>query len=119
MWFRADLRCDDNTALHCAARDADDGVVAVFTICPDQWRAHDWAAKRVNLMLRQLHVVSESLDRINIPLRIVTVPSFTDVPEALAALADEVGAAALYFNKEYEVNEQARDDAVAARFAQR
>ncbi|HOW72787.1 MAG TPA: deoxyribodipyrimidine photo-lyase [Phycisphaerae bacterium] len=37
MWFRSDLRISDNTALHHACRSADEGVIAVFALCPGQW----------------------------------------------------------------------------------
>jgi deoxyribodipyrimidine photo-lyase len=44
MWFRSDLRVQDNTALHHACKDADEGVIAVFAVCPKQWADHDWGS---------------------------------------------------------------------------
>jgi deoxyribodipyrimidine photo-lyase len=116
MWFRADLRRRDNTALHFATQDADAGVLGVFTICPTQWISHDWANKRVNFMLRQLRALSDDLAGVNIPLKIIITPTFAEIPDALAALADDVGADALYYNHEYEVSEAARNEAVTNRF---
>ncbi|MHC4767740.1 MAG: deoxyribodipyrimidine photo-lyase, partial [Planctomycetota bacterium] len=54
VWFRADLRVSDNTALWRACRAATGGTVAVFTVCPGQWREHDWADIKVDFILRTL-----------------------------------------------------------------
>ncbi|MCC5787245.1 MAG: deoxyribodipyrimidine photo-lyase [Phycisphaerales bacterium] len=116
VWFRCDLRTRDNTALAEASSAADGGVVGVFTICPDQWREHDWGAMKVNFLLRNLRELSASLASINIPLKIVTTPRFQGVPGALDRLARECECDALYFNREYEVNEQRRDERVEAVF---
>jgi len=117
VWFRADLRVEDNTALFHACRAAERGVVGVFTICPRQWRdAHDWAPVKVEFILRNLAELRARLAGLNIPLKIVITPDFAGVPSALVALAGETGCDALYFNREYEWNEARRDDAVARAF---
>ncbi len=116
VWFRSDLRTRDNTALHEACRMADDGVVGVFTICPEQWKEHDWGAVKVDFILRNLAELSRSLRRINVPLLIVETPKFDGVAEELLELADRHSCQALSFNREYEVNEQRRDEEVMAAF---
>lgn len=120
VWFRSDLRLRDNTALweacENAARGPKGGVVGVFTICPEQWRRHDWAPARVDLLLRTLEALSRDLAWVNIPVRVLTVPRFDQVPDALAKLAKACACQALYLNREYEWNEARRDEAVAARF---
>ncbi|MEM9064606.1 MAG: deoxyribodipyrimidine photo-lyase [Planctomycetota bacterium] len=117
VWFRADLRVADNTALTAACRRADGGVVAVFTICPRQWLdLHDWADVKVGFLLRSLRQLSEELASLNIPLRILSFPTFAQAPQALLELARDTRCDALFFNDEYEVNELARDDAVSAGF---
>lgn len=120
MWFRSDLRVTDNTALWHACRDASRekaGVVAVYTICPDQWASHDMAPVKVDLILRTLRELSTELGTLNIPLRILNAPRFSDVPAALLKVCREVGAHAVYLNKEYEINELRRDEAVAGALA--
>ncbi len=114
VWFRADLRTDDNTALAAAARDATRGVAAVFAVCPRQWRAHDWGDAKVEFVLRNLACLRERLLKLNIPLRIVTTPAFDGVPAALRRLAQDLDCDAVYANRELEVNEARRDAAVRA-----
>jgi deoxyribodipyrimidine photo-lyase len=113
VWFRHDLRVDDNPALFHACQAADEGVVAVFTICPRQWRdEHDWADIKVAWLLSTLRDLKDRLFTLNIPLKIITTPNFDGVPDALATLADEAKCDRLYLNREYAWNEARRDEAV-------
>ena len=116
MWFRSDLRLRDNTALHYACRAADKGVIAVFAICPEQWAQHDWGSMKVDFVLRGVRALSDDLARSNIPLLIIRVPHFAQVPSKLLALARRHACDALYFNREYEVNELLRDREATALF---
>lgn len=116
VWFRADLRTRDNTALHEACAAATRGVLAVFTICPVQWRMHDWGDPRASLVQRSLAALSKDLLDRNIALKLITRDRFRGVEEDLLKLAREHQCTALYYNSEYEVNEQDRDHRVNAAF---
>ena len=116
MWFRSDLRMRDNPALHAAAKRARRGVVAVYTICPEQWRGHDMASVKVDFVLRNLRSLSAGLADRGIALRIVETPDFGGVPAALQELAATHECDALFFNREHELNERLRDEAVTEAF---
>jgi deoxyribodipyrimidine photo-lyase len=116
VWFRADLRVRDNPALYYASRAASKGVIAVFTICPEQWKLHDWGAPKVNFTLRNLIELSGALEKLNIPLRLITTSTFGNVPAELLHFAERHGCDTLYFNEEYELNEARRDRQVRALF---
>ena len=116
MWFRSDLRLRDNTALHHACKVAEKGVIAVFAICPKQWTNHDWGSMKVDFVLRSVHALSEALAKLNIPLRLIRVEGFDEAPNRLLNLAKRHACEALYFNKEYEVNELRRDREVTKLF---
>jgi len=116
LWFRADLRTDDNPALFHACRDATRGVIGVFAICPDQWAEHDWGSMRVDFVRRNLFELRAKLGTLNIPLRLIETPRFDGMPDAMLALARELDADALYLNRELEINEARRDDDVADAF---
>jgi deoxyribodipyrimidine photo-lyase len=109
----------DNTALAAACAAADAGVVAVFTICPEEWRRHDWAPVKVDLLLRSLADLSRELAAINIPLLIARTPRFDGVPRRLLELADEHRCDDLWLNREHEVDEMRRDEAVRRLFESR
>ena len=112
VWFRRDLRLKDNTALASGCKDADDGVVAVFYMTPDQWAEHNDAHLKVDFWLRNLAALSRSLAELNIPLLIEKCNRFSDVPSAILTLAQKHGCGDIFFNREYEVNELYRDKAV-------
>lgn len=120
IWFRSDLRIRDNTALFNACRRAGGragaGVVGVFLLSPAEWQAHDYAPVRVDLILRSLAELSGKLAELNIPLVIETAPDAARIPALLIALAKKHQCVELHFNKEHELNEARRDEAVAAAF---
>ncbi len=116
VWFRADLRTHDNPALSRASRDATRGVVAVYTICPEQWLAHDLAGAKADLILRTLEALSKDLAKLNIPLLVLEHPTFAQSPAALLKLAKAHACDALYFNDENELNERERDAEVTSAF---
>lgn len=116
VWFRNDLRVHDNSALAQACRDAPGPVLAVFALCPAQWNQHDWSSAKVSLIVRTLAELSRSLHALNIPLLIVEEPTFAGLPERLLELAARHRCDALYFNREYEWNERARDEQVSLAF---
>lgn len=112
VWFRSDLRVSDHAALHHAAR-AGSGVVGLFVVCPDQWRGHDYAPARVDLILRTLRELSASLAALNIPLRIATANRVGDVPSVVVEQAKALGCSDVFVNREYEVDESRRDETTA------
>jgi deoxyribodipyrimidine photo-lyase len=114
VWFRSDLRVDDNPALNEALRTSIDGTIALFFICPAQWRAHDWGAPKVDFVLRSVAALSTELAALGVALLIETVPTFDDVPDRLVEVAREHNCDRVLFNLEYEVNERRRDERVSA-----
>ncbi|MCC6677207.1 MAG: deoxyribodipyrimidine photo-lyase [Phycisphaerales bacterium] len=126
VWFRSDLRVHDNTALHYACHachasraaggDSGAGVVGLFIIVPGQWRRHDYAPARVDLILRTLRELSADLARLNIPLLIARARDIADVPAVVLETARRHACASLHFNREYELDEARRDAAVIAEF---
>ncbi|KGA01222.1 deoxyribodipyrimidine photolyase, partial [Cobetia amphilecti] len=117
VWLRSDLRVHDNTALSQAA--ARGPVVAVVAPCLAQWVEHGHGANKLDFLRRGLHVLQQALAGYHIPLKVLDCDTFAEVPEALAALCDELGAQALHFNDEYAVNERERDRRVRERLAER
>lgn len=112
VWLRADLRCSDNTALHAACADGQAAVACVYAITPLQWQAHDMAGCRIDFELRTLALLREELDALNIPLLLLYAPDFAALPAALTQLAQQHQIDAVFFNRQYELNELKRDAAV-------
>ncbi|MEO8402230.1 MAG: deoxyribodipyrimidine photo-lyase [Gammaproteobacteria bacterium] len=109
VWFREDLRTIDNTALYYAALRCKDGIAAVYIIDTNLWMQHDTAACRIEFTLRGLTALHEELQKLNIPFMILDIANTADTASELLKLIDHLKADALYFNCQYEVNEQKRD----------
>jgi deoxyribodipyrimidine photo-lyase len=116
-WFRRDLRLEDNSALHAAARLATDGVVAVYVQSPGEWAEHDDAPVKIDFWRRCLASLAPKLGTLNIPLLVRRADRPGDIPGLLADLAAETGCDAVSFNREYEVNEARLQARVRQRFA--
>jgi len=112
MWFREDLRIQDNTALYHASQKCKHGIIAVYFIDTWMWHKNKIAACRVDFILRGLAELRKALNKLNIPLLIREVDHTTLIPQELHKLINEFKADALYFNHQYEVNEARRDQAV-------
>src|SRR5262249_46990761 len=110
IWFREDLRVHDNTALYHATTH-NKCVIGIYIIDTNMWQAHDIAACRVDFILRGLHALRTQLQRYHIPLLIKTLAPQETISPLLFSLMQELSANTLYFNKQYELNEQRRDTA--------
>ncbi|WXL24386.1 deoxyribodipyrimidine photo-lyase [Ectopseudomonas mendocina] len=115
MWFRSDLRTQDNTALNAAMQNGP--TLAVFFITPGQWLEHDDAPSKVDFWLRNLHSLQAQLKSLNVPLLIRHVAFWRDVPEEMAKLCQEHTICAVHSNEEYGLNEAHRDQQVANRLS--
>lgn len=89
-------------------------MVGLYLITPEEWRAHDVSANQVDLRLRCVRELSASLAGLNIPLLVVRVPTSADVAKTVVRVAKEHGCDRVHFNKEYEIDERRRDEAVIA-----
>ena len=106
-WFRRDLRVTDNTALSEAARRAEQ-IVPVFVLEDRQRPGPDVGAARMGFLLQSLEVLRKHLTDLGCPLIVRCGKS----PEVLPRLCQEIGAEAVFANKCYEPDAEARDSGV-------
>lgn len=111
VWFREDLRIQDNTALHYA-NVQHSSLLAVYFITPQTWLTHGMAACKVEFMLSALQALQKALSSFHIPLLVFQCPTFNEIPLILAQIADHFQVTHVYANKQYEVNEIERDTKV-------
>ncbi|MFB3239581.1 deoxyribodipyrimidine photo-lyase [Aeromonas salmonicida] len=117
VWFRNDLRLADNPALRHACAEAGE-VAALFVISPTQWQQHKMAPIRQQFLLAQVDELGKALAALGIPLHLLRVETFAEMPTALASLSRELGISQLYANQAIEIDEQRRDLAVSAMLAE-
>ena len=120
VWFRSDLRIKDNRALSQALsyNVTSDGVLAVYVISKNEWLRHDWGAVKVDFIKRNLKVLQKTLqEEFNVPLIVLEIDSFNQVPEELTKFAMEQDVSVVWFNNEPEWDECQRDDQVESNFS--
>ncbi len=76
VWFRRDLRLQDNLALAAACRDASARVLALYISTPAQWQAHDMAPRQAAFISAQLNALQAALAEKGIPLLFHEVADF-------------------------------------------
>lgn len=113
IWFREDLRIDDNSALYHACQQSHDGVVGLYILTPETWRSHDMAACRVEFVLRGLAKLQDDLQALNIPLYLLSLDTFAETPKALVALCQYWKMTSVFANQLLGVDEQRRDNTVS------
>lgn len=111
IWFRNDLRVQDNTALTAALEAGP--TLALFLLSPAQWRAHDDAPAKIDFQLRALQALADELHQLNIPLLVRVADNWSSAPRVLARLCREYRIRRVHANEEYGVNEASRDQSVA------
>lgn len=109
VWFREDLRLHDNTALYHADKQCTDGIIGIYIIDTRFWKKHHMAACRVQFLLSGLLVLSQNLEARGIPLLIKQVKKTADIAQELYQCTKKYKLDALFFNKQYEVDEKHRD----------
>ena len=76
IWFRNDLRIDDNPALRAACEHSAE-VHAVFLYSQNQLENHNEANVKLDFLIDNLKCLSNSLEELNIPLSIIDKEIFS------------------------------------------
>lgn len=109
IWFRNDLRIQDNPAFTKACEDSEAIVSALFIITPLQWQKHDMSARQAQFVYDNLLELHKSLASLNITLHIIQCPDFIDTINVIDQFCQEQQINNLYYNRQYEYNERKRD----------
>ena len=112
VWFRNDLRVNDNLALAAACRDPDARVIGIYIATPQQWRQHDMSARQAEFIWQHLQNLHSALALQGIELFIRQVDDFDATVEYLKNVCEKQNVDALFYNYQYELNERQRDASV-------
>jgi len=117
VWFRSDLRTDDNTALYNALT-RHEQVVACYFLTPEQWTAHDKGPRALQWIWQNLMSLRSELAEHGIPLYVLNSSSYMSIDEELGRLIAEHQVSDIYSNIEYGVDELDRDTRIQQRLGQ-
>ena len=107
-WYRCDLRTADQPALTQAMQDGSD-TIALYVLTPGQWNDHGDAPAKVDFWMRALVALQSDLARLAVPLRVLTIDRWFDIPSVLLAFCREHKIDTVHCNREHGVNERKRD----------
>lgn len=119
IWFKKDLRIIDQLALYHACQQSPDGVIGLYIIDMAMWQKHHVSHCQIEFILRGLQQLKLDLDAIGIPLLIKQIDKTENIPACLLNITTEHKIDAVFFNREYEVNEKKRDKLVTAALTQK
>ena len=111
VWFRSDLRIDDNPALNAALSNCDE-VLAVYIFSQSQWEIHNESNIKQEFLFNNLTSLEESLLKLNIPIIAMNTDSYKTLPKDLLNFVIEQKIENIFWNNEFGVNESERDVAV-------
>jgi deoxyribodipyrimidine photo-lyase len=109
VWFREDLRVEDNLALSYAAESGP--VWGLFLVTPAWWDRHYWGNNKKAVIFKALQALAQDLKKLNIPLIIKEVSGssgLAQVEQVLSCLKENT-TTQVYFNRQYEIHETDRD----------
>ncbi|SFB36733.1 deoxyribodipyrimidine photo-lyase type I [Rhizobium sp. NFR07] len=108
LWFRKDLRLDDNAALH-AAIDAGGPVIPVYIREPEALNIGPLGGAQAWWLHHSLHSLKSALKSLGSDLSLVSGKA----EDVLADMAEKTGARTVYVNRAYERTATDRDIAIA------
>ncbi len=113
VWFRRDLRDFDHAALH-AALTAHEAVHCAFVFDTGILDPLPRRDRRVEFIWESVRELKEGLEAAGGGLHVLHGPAREEIPR----LAQRLGAAAVFANRDYEPRALARDEAVARRLGE-
>lgn len=116
VWFRSDLRVYDNPALFQAMSKGQ--AAAVYCLTNKQWDEHGLSQIKRRLVIDHLFELEQQLAKLNVPLIVIDCELFKYIPQKLSDLCRDLKVRKIYFNDEYEVNEQSCSEDVVRLLSQ-
>jgi len=111
VWFRNDLRMDDNPALRTACSQSKE-VHGVYIYSKNQLELHNEANSKIEFIIENLKSLEKSLNKINIPLTVITSDGFNEDPKKILNLLNERSITDVYWNNQFGIDEELRDKKV-------
>ena len=108
VWFRTDLRVDDNPALFNACKKSEQ-LIGIYFLSAQQDQKHNLGGNHQHLRLTALNNLKLKLAELNIPLIVIRSDNYLSVAKDLIEICETLAIEQLFFTQEYAINEQQRD----------
>ena len=108
VWFRSDLRLQDNPALRNAFEQAKN-VHAVFIFSNNQLKKHNEANVKIDFLKSNLFLLEEKLDKLNVPLTIIDSDGFNNDASLIEQFIEKKNIKKVFWNNQFGEDEAIRD----------
>ena len=108
IWFRTDLRIDDNPALLSALSKCEE-VQGIYIFSQSQWDLHNESNIKHDFLINNLTLLEESLAKLKIPLVVINTESYKTLSKDLCSFLVEENIDHAFWNNEFGYNETKRD----------
>lgn len=108
VWFRNDLRMDDNPALRAACSKSEE-VHGVYIYSENQLKLHNEANCKIEFMIQNLKSLEQSLKKLNIPLTVISSDGFSEDAKKILNIMNERSIKEIYWNNQFGTDEESRD----------
>ena len=111
VWFRSDLRTDDNPALRSAFEQCNE-IVAIYLYSPKQASLHNESNIKNDFIIRNMNSLGSKLSSLNVSLVIKDSYGFNQDPLIIKTYSHEHNIDKVFFNKQFGFDENKRDSKV-------
>jgi deoxyribodipyrimidine photo-lyase len=108
IWFRTDLRIDDNPALSSAVSQCEE-VIGIYIFSQVQWDLHNESNIKHEFLINNLIALEQSLAKLNIPLVAINTASYKTASKDLCSFLVDQKIDHAFWNNEFGYNEALRD----------
>ena len=88
VWFRSDLRLEDNPALRNAFENSEK-VHAIFIFSIKQFKKHNEANVKIDFIVKNLFLLEKKLSQLNVPLTIIESDGFENDPSLIESFINK------------------------------
>ena len=115
LWFRDDLRVNDNAAVSAALNcDPTTQITTVFLTADDEWATFGYGANRLYYTQQLLKSLADELAQRGIQFQVIRLSDYASQIRWIIDYCQRERVTDLYFNQEYQWNERMRDHQIAA-----
>ena len=111
VWFRSDLRLEDNPALRNAFENSKK-VHAIFIFSNKQLKKHNEANIKIDFIIKNLFLLEKKLAELNVPLTIIGSDGFDNDASLIGKFIDKKNINKVFWNNQFGEDEAIRDKQV-------
>jgi deoxyribodipyrimidine photo-lyase len=111
VWFRSDLRLEDNPALRNAFENSEK-VHAIFIFSIKQFKKHNEANVKIDFIVKNLFLLEKKLSQLNVPLTIIESDGFENDPSLIESFINKKNIDKVFWNNQFGEDETIRDSQV-------